>query len=1009
MQRNAAQTIYLRDYKSPDYLIETVDLEVSLDEKLTEVKSRLTIKVNPENKEITKDLVLHGEKLELVSVSLDSKLLQYSEYQRTEHTLTIFNVPQNKIFTLDIKNYIKPQDNDDLLGLYLSKGNVVTQCETEGFRRITYFIDRPDVMSCYTVKLIADKKKYPTLLANGNLSGKGDLEGGKHWIKWEDPFKKPSYLFAVVAGDFDLIKDSYKTRTQRTIELQIYAEKGDVHKCHRAMGILKKSMRWDEENYGRECDLGVYKIVAISDFTADAQENKGLNIFNAKWIVTSPETTKDEDVAYMEAIIPHEYFHNWTGNRVTIRDWFQLSLKEGLTTFRDESYAEDVLTPASRIGVVDWLRNYQFVEDAGSLARPVQIDSYVEVTNVYTGTAYQKGAEIFRMIQTWLGKDVFRKGMDLYFHRYDGQAVTIELFMKAMEDAANCDLSKFLLWFRQAGTPILEVVEEYIPEKKEYILTFKQSYAHADKKPVPIPIRLALLDHHGQAIPLHTDGKKAENETVILFEKEQDKYHFSHVPVKPILSLLRGFSAPVKVKSEYKSHKKTLSEYEISVLNKYNADFSHRWNVGQREFEISSHEQKILDKHDLKVLFMYDSDLVNRWSAGQRYFCLHILDMIREYQKTTSANMFKNNDKQSRERIKMYRDEVTATVKSVLESKIDDLQTVTYMMTLPTEKYLVEQLGINDIDAVYKIRNYLCKSIAADLKHVLSGIYDNLSRTICGSHDDQFSSIEIGKRSLKNMCLGYLMRLNDPVFIEKARLQFEKSLKTNMTDTLAALRMLVNVDIKERDQALKKFYQQWGHDAHTMNYWFEAQAASELPDTLEKIELLLDHEAFDIRNPNKVRAILQSLGDNSICFHRVDGAGYVLFANIILQVDAINPEVAAKEIAPLLSWKYSDLKRQALMRSQLERIAVQAGISINLKEVITHSLREIAPVKQKKTDVIAKRSSQHEDDLSATLIKWAPTALLGAAAIAGLAYFISPRISAAVTRLMPDGNPPKPQ
>lgn len=882
MLRKESQPILLKDYKVPDYLIEKVDLEFELDEKATTVKSRLEVNVNAKAKDGCKDLILHGEKLELISVTLNSKRLLPSEYKVTENGLTIYNVPQDKPFVVDIENRINPKENTALLGLYQSKGNMVTQCESGGFRRITYFLDRPDVMARYTTKITADKSKYPILISNGNLVEKRELPDGRHWVKWSDPFKKPSYLFALVAGEYELVDDVYLTKTNRKITLQIYTEKGESKKTARAMETLKRAMRWDEDNYGRECDLDVYKIVAISDFNAGAMENKGLNIFNANSILSSPETTTDDDYVYINNVISHEYFHNWTGNRVTIRDFFQLTQKEGLTSFRNQSYSEDVVSTDSRIADVISLRSNQFVEDDGPLARPAQLDSYVQVGNLYTNTVYEKGAELYRMIKTVLGEKEFHKGMDLYFQRHDGQAVTIEDFIKVMQDSSGQDLSRFLLWFRQAGTPILEVQEEYNSRSKEYILKLKQSYPASDtkKEPVPIPIRLGLLDDKGEVIPLKMGLKKVENEKMLLFKHQEDKYYFSDVPVKPVLSLLRGFSAPVKVKKDY-------------------------------------------NNSELRLLAMHDKDAFNRWDASQQY-------IIREI-KVAAENTAK-----PAVLLESHKN-VATFIKDILESKVEDKQMLARMITLPTEKYLIEQFKIPIGQGASNSLKVLACEVAKSLQAVLLSTYKDCQKEEALSDEsDQFGIIQRGRRSLKNVCLAYLMKLNDPEFVKLAMLQFQQSLQTNMTDTLAALKALADIDCKERIEALDMFYKCWHKEANAVNYWFAIQAGSKLPGTLKVISDLLKHESFDIKNPNNVRALLRGFAENFECFHQEEG--YALFAKIILQVDAINPDVAAREVGPLLNWKY--YSSQDLMRKQLQFILDQPGISSNLKEMVERGLKQ---------------------------------------------------------------------
>ncbi len=571
------QPIYLKDYRVPTYFIDEIHLQVDLYEEETLVTSHMRVRHNRLSPNKIRDLVLNGEELILVSIKLDGKILPTSEYQLTDEGLTIPNVPDK--FALEIVTKIYPQKNTVLSGLYRSRNTYCTQCEAQGFRRITYFIDQPDILSRYTTLITADKARYPFLLSNGNLVGSGDLENGRHWVKWEDPFKKPCYLFALVAGDFDVLQDKFMTQSNREVALNIYVEKGYSDQAYHAMYSLKEAMRWDEKVYGREYDLDIYMIVAISDFNMGAMENKGLNIFNTKYILAKPETATDDDYIHILSVIGHEYFHNWSGNRVTCRDWFQLSLKEGLTIFRDQSFTEDLLSHAvMRIQEVNSLREVQFPEDAGPLAHPVRPDSYIEINNFYTATVYNKGAEVLRMLQTILGKSLFRKGMDLYFARHDGQAVTIEDYVKIMEDVSGIDLTQFRLWYTQAGTPMVSVEDDYDSEQKIYRLTIHQSCHPTPGQPIKnpffIPIKMGLLDQKGNDISLHLDDERIGKEKVLSLTEGTHIFQFNDVPSYPVPSLFRHFSAPVKLHFAY-------SDADLQFLFKHDKDSLNRWEAGQ--------------------------------------------------------------------------------------------------------------------------------------------------------------------------------------------------------------------------------------------------------------------------------------------------------------------------------------------------------------------------------------------------------------------------------------------
>ncbi len=875
---DAPKAIYLKDYTAPAYLIDTVDLHFDLFEDHARVTSRLAMTSNHDHTQGAKPLVLHGEKLKLISVKLNDELLPANSYQVTNENLSVSNLPES--FTLEIVTEIKPQENKALEGLYKSGGHFCTQCEAEGFRKITYFLDRPDVMAKYTTTIVADAK-YPQLLSNGNLVDHGKLEGNRHWAKWEDPFKKPSYLFALVAGDLSFLEDTFVTCSGRSVTLRIYVEHHNLDKTEHAMHSLKAAMRWDEEVFGLEYDLDIYMIVAVDDFNMGAMENKGLNLFNSKYVLAKPETATDGDFEGIESVIGHEYFHNWTGNRVTCRDWFQLSLKEGLTVFRDQEFSADMSSRAvKRINDVRSLRTIQFPEDGGPMAHSVRPDSYIEIGNFYTSTIYNKGAEVIRMMHTLLGQDGFRKGMDLYFERHDGQAVTTDDFVKAMEGANNRDLTQFRRWYTQAGTPEITTEGQYDKEKQVYTLTIKQTCpatpGQPTKEPFHLPIAIGLLDSQGNELPLQLDGETKATGTsrvLELSQAEQD-YRFINVTQQPLPSLLRGFSAPVKL------HSKT------------------------------SHEE-------LAFLLANDSDAFNRWEAGQRLAGDIILGLVTAYR----------NGKE------MVLDEtfVQAIAKS-LESSLDRAL-VAQLLTLPSELYLAELMATVDVEGIHLAREFVRKTLAERLK----GAFEKTYKANSDSGAYRFESLSVAKRSLKNLSLSYLMTLNDTASRKLCMHQFETA--DNMTDSIAALFALANLDCAERIPALASFYEKWRHDPLVLDKWFGLQAMSQLPGTLAEVQALTLHPAFEIKNPNKVYSLIGAFTrSNPVRFHDASGDGYLFLADKVLQIDAFNPSVAARMLGALSRWRKYDEKRQILMKAQLQRILAQPRLSKDAYEVVSKSL-----------------------------------------------------------------------
>ncbi len=879
-QTEPHKTIYLRDYRPPDYRIETTNLEFELDETRTTVRSTLTVFCNHDRSCGIRPLVLNGDDLVLKSIRIDGRELAEHDYKLDADTLTVLPVPEQ--FTLDVETEVNPAANTELTGLYLSQRNFFTQCEAEGFRKITYYPDRPDVMSRFFTTIIADQNKFPVLLSNGNLIGTGIRADGRHFAKWHDPYPKPAYLFALVAGDLACINDAFTTMSGRRVDLRIYVQHHNKDKCSHAMESLKEAMRWDERVYGREYDLDVFMIVATDDFNMGAMENKGLNIFNSKYVLARPETATDADFQAIMGVVGHEYFHNWSGDRVTCRDWFQLSLKEGFTVFRDQQFMENMTSPGvKRISDVSILRTQQFREDSGPMAHPVRPDSYVEINNFYTLTVYNKGAEVIRMLHTLLGRDRFRRGTDLYFSRHDGQAVTTEDFVKAMEDANGADLSQFRLWYTQAGTPEVQVKRSYDARTGTYSLSFRQSVpptpGQRTKKPMHIPIALGLIGKDRKELGVSANGKTSnESGTIVLeLKKESETFVFRDLPEEPVPSLLRHFSAPVKLKTDL------------------------------------SDEERLF-------LMAYDSDEFNRWDAGQQLAVRMMLGLVKDRQqgKNLSVNPAFMN-----------------AFGKILESKMQDKAFQAFALALPPELYLAEFMDVIDPVAIHEVRRFVQQSLASELKQTFLAVY--YTNQDGGAYRSDQESI--GRRSLKNICLAYLMELNEPGIRKLCMEQFRTA--GNMTDMVASLAALAAADCPERHDALDAFYRKWKDDQLVMDKWLSIQAVSPLPDTLRVVKALMNHPAFSIRNPNKVRSLIGAFSQaNPVRFHAATGEGYLFLADAVLAIDPINPQIAARLSTPFTQWKRYDEKRMSLMKAEIERIANTAGISKDVYEIVSKSL-----------------------------------------------------------------------
>ncbi|TFH72418.1 aminopeptidase N [Gammaproteobacteria bacterium LSUCC0112] len=904
MRDAQAKTIYLKDYQLPAFVIELTELHFELGESATHVRSRLHLRRNPELLGNQQDVLrLDGQDMQLVWVKLNDQTLSEQHLEIDEESLTIRGLGAllgdaiDSGFVLECETLIKPQENTSLEGLYKSQKMFCTQCEAEGFRKITYYLDRPDVMAKFVTTIVADKERYPVLLSNGNNIASGELQDGRHWATWEDPFRKPCYLFALVAGDLKYIEDHFVTCSDRDITLRIFVEDKDLDKCDHAMLSLKNAMRWDEEVYGREYDLDIFMIVAVDDFNMGAMENKGLNIFNTSCVLANPATTTDLAFQRVEAVVAHEYFHNWSGNRVTCRDWFQLSLKEGFTVFRDAEFSADMGSrTVKRVEDVSFLRTQQFAEDAGPMAHPVRPDSFMEISNFYTLTIYEKGAEVVRMIRELIGPDNFRKGSDLYFERHDGQAVTTEDFVLAMEEVSGVDLTQFRRWYTQAGTPQLQVTGHYDDSAHTYELLVRQSCPptpdQAHKEPFHIPLRMGLLDASGNDMPLvlqgETSGTTLVTERVLDVTRPIQSFVFTGIKTKPVPSLLRGFSAPVKLQFDY-------------------------------------------SRDDLLFVMTRDSDGFNRWNAAQELSVAVIHDLLASHQQglTLTAN-----------------DDLVNAFGEVLHSAIADARAdnqldqamLAQLLVLPSEAYLSELAAEIDVDGIHLVREFVANQIAIAHADAFADLY-----ALCQHHGPYTADAgSIAKRALKNVCLSYLMRQPEATWLDACYQQYVAA--ENMTDVDAALRQLVNSRYPEaeaiRTKALADFYERWKHESLVVNQWFTVQAIASRPGTLEHVKALMHHEAFDMRNPNKVRSLISAFcNSNAVNFHHISGEGYAFLADQVITLNLSNPQIASRLLTPLTRWKKYNPIRQALMKAQLERVAAQPELSKDVFEVVSKSLK----------------------------------------------------------------------
>ncbi|EPK6161544.1 aminopeptidase N [Providencia stuartii] len=865
------QAKYRQDYQAPDYTISEIDLDFILDPAKTVVTAISQVKrLNP----ASSTLELHGEDLKLVSIEVDGQ--PWTDYKEQDGKLILASLPE--AFTLRIVNEISPEKNTALEGLYVSGDALCTQCEAEGFRHITYYQDRPDVLARYTTTITADKQRYPYLLSNGNRIAEGTLDDGRHWVKWQDPFPKPSYLFALVAGDFDVLRDTFVTRTGREVALELFVDKGNLDRAPWAMQSLKNAMKWDEDRFGLEYDLDIYMIVAVDFFNMGAMENKGLNVFNSKYVLAKNETATDKDYLNIESVIGHEYFHNWTGNRITCRDWFQLSLKEGLTVFRDQEFSSDLGSRSvNRINNVKVMRAAQFAEDASPMAHPIRPEKVIEMNNFYTLTVYEKGAEVIRMIHTLLGEEMFQAGMQLYIHRHDGSAATCDDFVQAMEDASNVDLSLFRRWYSQSGTPVLTVRDEYFPEKQQYVLHVSQmtppTADQSEKQPLHIPLDIELYGEDGAVIPLQYLGSSVNS--VLNVTQASQTFTFDNVPSRPVPSLLREFSAPVKLDYPY------------------------------------SDEQ-------LAFLMQYASNEFSRWDAAQQ--------LIGNYVKINVANYQAGN-------ALVLPEHVIDAFRAVLLNDTIDPALAALILTLPSENEMAEFFQTIDPDAIHHVANFIAHQLATAMADEFLAVYQSIK--IDGYRVDHS---DIAKRSLRNVCLQYIAAGDDQALADKL-VSEQFKLADNMTDSLAALTAASESQLPCLESLMTAFDERWHHDGLVMDKWFTLQGTSPAPDVLQKVRSLLNHRSFSMSNPNRVRSLVGAFtSGNPSAFHAKDGSGYQFLYEILVDLNTRNPQVASRLIEPLIRLKRFDDKRQGLMRNTLEQLKALDNLSGDLFEKVTKAL-----------------------------------------------------------------------
>jgi aminopeptidase N len=882
MRTEQALPVRLEDYRPPDWLVETVALDVSLDASASRVRATLKLKPNPKAA-APAPVVLDGDGVKLAGLKLDGKALPADAYVATEDNLTIAQ-PPNGPFELEIETLIDPSANTQLMGLYRSNGTYCTQCEAEGFRRITYFPDRPDVMARYTTRIEADKTEAPILLSNGNLVARGEVAGtNRHFAVWRDPFPKPSYLFALVGGKLGVIEDRFTTMSGREVALKIYVEPGKEARAAYAMDALKRAMRWDEEAFGREYDLDIFMIVAVSDFNMGAMENKGLNVFNDKLVLASPETATDADYASIEAVIAHEYFHNWTGDRITCRDWFQLCLKEGLTVFRDREFSSDQRSRlVKRIADVRFLRSAQFVEDAGPLAHPVRPSVYREINNFYTTTVYEKGAEVVRMLKVLLGAAGFRRGMDLYFSRHDGQAATVDQFVQCFADANEHDLTQFMRWYSQAGTPEVTVKSKYDDQAQTYSLEIAQVVPPTPgqplKEPMVIPLAIGLVGRDGRDLLLVPKEGRVTPDGVITLTKPTETFVFIGIPARPVASLNRGFSAPIKLTDN-------------------------------------------LSPEDLRFLAAHDPDPFNRWQAVQALATTLLLGNVVAHGRGAG---FREDEG------------IIAALRAILADATLEPAFVAQAVSMPSEVDIARDVGRNvDPDAIFAARVALRRSIGTKLESQLRETYQLMS----DSEPYRPDAASAGRRALKNICLDLLAASGGAEAIARAAQQYYSA--DNMTDKMAALTTLSFHGVSERQAALDDFYRRFSSDPLVIDKWLALQATIPESGTLDRVRELARHSVFSLANPNRVRSLIGSFAQaNPTQFNRVDGRGYAFVAETLMALQAKNPQVAARLMTAFRSWRALEPVRRAKAEATLRTVAAAPDLSRDVKDIVDRSLAE---------------------------------------------------------------------
>jgi len=865
------QEKHLSDYRPSDYLISSIDLEFDLFDNQTKVKA--VSQVQRASKDIT-PLFLFGEELTLLSLLIDG--VDHADYELTEGGIYIKNLPAS--FTLEINTEIDPAQNQAFEGLYKSGSAFCTQCEAEGFRRITYYLDRPDVLAKFTTKVTADKTLYPYLLSNGNQVDQGDLDDGRHFVCWEDPFPKPAYLFALVAGDFDCLEDNFETKSGRDVKLALFVDKGNLDKTQHAMVSLKKSMKWDEERFNLEYDLDIYMIVAVDFFNMGAMENKGLNVFNSKFVLANSQSATDQDYLGIEAVIGHEYFHNWTGNRITCRDWFQLSLKEGLTVFRDQEFSSDLGSRSvNRIKNVMTMRDHQFAEDAGPMSHPIRPESVMEMNNFYTLTVYEKGSEVIRMLHTLLGEEKFQQGIQLYVKRFDGQAVTCDDFVTAMQDASGIDLTLFKRWYSQSGTPSVFVTDHFDSKNQTYQITFNQkTFPTADQKkklPLHIPVDIELLDNNGNAIEL-LEGKT--NRVLSLTQKEQT-FIFKDIKNKPVPCLFRGFSAPVKYQYTYT-------------------------------------DEQLLD------IMSFASDEFSRWDAGQTLFNKYLVSNVKALQQGQEMSL-----------PSIFID----GFKSVLVSEELDPSLVADMFAFTSENGARELFDLVDIDAIHNAREFMIKQIAVELHELFVDTYlrHNQLKAYQPNIDD------IAQRKLKNSALAFIARVDKKLADQYVLSQIASC--NNMTDYLGALNAANSGLLPCRSDVMQTFDNKWFENGLVMDKWFALQASMPSDNVLKNIEALFNHRSFDFNNPNRLRALVGAFAQtNSYRFHHIDGSGYKFLTDQLIKLNRQNPQVASRLITPLIQFKRLDNARVTLIKAELNRLLALPDLAVDLYEKVSKALAQ---------------------------------------------------------------------